>query len=273
MTGIDGPDTAAPRAVALVNAFTGFDEAHGAAVNLFAVIVLAVSGAAFASLQAPAHPAGAGPLHRRVPGGLGPDRGLRLLRRPRHRPEQHDPVRAAGRRRAISPSPARRHRSPRPQPADHGDDATRWQRLREAARPAALAAASIESVAALGAIGVIVLGAAPMAVAQADPVADTILAQAIDGSSAPLNFAAPGFSLTSQYGEPVTLSSLRGKVLLLTFLDPVCTSDCPLIAQEFRLAGQLLGSQRSAGRARVHRRESRRLPARLHPGRSTSRKI
>jgi cytochrome oxidase Cu insertion factor (SCO1/SenC/PrrC family) len=31
-------------------------------------------------------------------------------------------------------------------------------------------------------------------------------------------------------------------VLLLTFLDPVCTSDCPLIAQEFRLAGQLLGA-------------------------------
>ncbi len=36
---------------AMVNAFTGFDEAHGAAVNLFAVIVLAVSGAAFASLR------------------------------------------------------------------------------------------------------------------------------------------------------------------------------------------------------------------------------
>jgi cytochrome oxidase Cu insertion factor (SCO1/SenC/PrrC family) len=40
----------------------------------------------------------------------------------------------------------------------------------------------------------------------------------------------------------VTLASLRGKVVLLTFLDPVCTSDCPLIAQEFRDAGQLLGA-------------------------------
>jgi cytochrome oxidase Cu insertion factor (SCO1/SenC/PrrC family) len=30
--------------------------------------------------------------------------------------------------------------------------------------------------------------------------------------------------------------------VLLTFLDPVCTSDCPLIAQEFRQANQLLGA-------------------------------
>jgi cytochrome oxidase Cu insertion factor (SCO1/SenC/PrrC family) len=30
--------------------------------------------------------------------------------------------------------------------------------------------------------------------------------------------------------------------VLLTFLDPVCTSDCPLEAQEFREAGQLLGA-------------------------------
>ena len=40
----------------------------------------------------------------------------------------------------------------------------------------------------------------------------------------------------------MSLASLRGKVVLLTFLDPVCTSDCPLIAQEFRAAGQLLGA-------------------------------
>jgi cytochrome oxidase Cu insertion factor (SCO1/SenC/PrrC family) len=225
---------------AMVNAFTSFDEAHGAAVNLFAVIVLAISGAAFASLRPR--------LIRPVLvlfivvcladwvliedfgflGGLGTD------------PNSMIPfaLLAVSGYLALAREPAP---EPAAQPADQAD-AARWQRLREAARPAALAAASIESVAALGAIGVMVLGAAPMAVAQADPVADTILAQAIDGSSAPLNFAAPGFSLTSQYGKPVTLSSLRGKVLLLTFLDPVCTSDCPLIAQEFRLAGQLLGA-------------------------------
>ncbi len=40
----------------------------------------------------------------------------------------------------------------------------------------------------------------------------------------------------------MTLASLHGKVVLLTFLDPVCTTDCPLEAQEFRQAGQLLGA-------------------------------
>ena len=98
-------------------------------------------------------------------------------------------------------------------------------------------------MAAAGAIGLIVLGAAPMAVAQASPVADTILAESIDGSSAPVNFPAPAFSLTDQDGRAVTLASLRGKVVLLTFLDPArARSDCPLIAQEFRQAGQLLAA-------------------------------
>ena len=61
----------------------------------------------------------------------------------------------------------------------------------------------------------------------------------------PINIPAPGFSLTDQYGRPVTLSGLRGKVVLLTFLDPVCVTDCPLIAQEFRQAARLLGAATS----------------------------
>jgi cytochrome oxidase Cu insertion factor (SCO1/SenC/PrrC family) len=81
-----------------------------------------------------------------------------------------------------------------------------------------------------------------MAAAQASPNADPILAQAIAGSAAPLNFPAKGFQLTDQHGHTVSLASLRGKVVLLTFLDPVCTTDCPLIAQELRAAGQLLGA-------------------------------
>jgi cytochrome oxidase Cu insertion factor (SCO1/SenC/PrrC family) len=54
---------------------------------------------------------------------------------------------------------------------------------------------------------------------------------------------APGFTLTDQHGRQVSLSGLHGKVVLLTFLDPVCVTDCPLIAQEFRAAGQLLGAR------------------------------
>jgi protein SCO1/2 len=82
-----------------------------------------------------------------------------------------------------------------------------------------------------------------MAAAQASPVADTILAQAINGTSAPVNYPAPGFSLTDQHGRAATLAGLHGKVVLLTFLDDTCSTDCPLIAQEFRQAGQLLSAQ------------------------------
>jgi len=107
------------------------------------------------------------------------------------------------------------------------------------------AALSGRSVAALGAIGVIVVGAAPMAFASVNSNADPIIAQAISGGSAPVDSPAPGFTLTSQDGRQVSLSSLRGKVVLLTFLDPVCTTDCPIIAQEFRAADSMLGAKAS----------------------------
>jgi cytochrome oxidase Cu insertion factor (SCO1/SenC/PrrC family) len=116
------------------------------------------------------------------------------------------------------------------------------ERFRAAAAPRTVASAGIRSVASVGAIGVIILGAAPMAVAQASPVADTILAESINGPSSPVDFPAPAFSLTDQDGRAVTLASLRGKVVLLTFLDDTCSVDCPLIAQEFRQAGQLLSA-------------------------------
>ena len=93
------------------------------------------------------------------------------------------------------------------------------------------------------AAALVLLGAAPMALAQANPNADPIIARAIDGASTPINFAAPGFALTDQHGRQVSLASLRGKVVLMTFLDPVCTTDCPLIAQEFRAADRLLGAR------------------------------
>ncbi len=220
-------------------AFTAFDEAHGLAVNLFAVAALAVTGSVFLS--------GRPRLIRPVLigftvlcladwvliedfgflGGLGTDPNSMLP----------FALLAVGGYLALAAAP-----EPASEPAAAPPpSARRRDRIRAAAAPRSLASASISSVAAVGSIGVIILGAAPMAAAQANPVADTILAQAIDGDSAPLNYPAPAFALTDQHGRPVTLASLRGKVVLLTFLDPVCTSDCPLEAQEFREAGQLLG--------------------------------
>jgi cytochrome oxidase Cu insertion factor (SCO1/SenC/PrrC family) len=120
------------------------------------------------------------------------------------------------------------------------------RRLLDALRPVRLArgfgAAGSQIVVAAWAAAIIVLGAAPMAAAQANPHADTIIAQALDGSSDSLNYPAPGFTLTDQAGHQVSLASLRGKVVLLTFLDPVCTSDCPIIAQEFRGTDQMIGA-------------------------------
>jgi len=110
----------------------------------------------------------------------------------------------------------------------------------------AVSGAGARAVLALWAAVVVIVGAGPMAFAQASSTASPIIAQAIDGSAAPLNFAAPAFTLTDQDGRAVSLASLHGKVVLLTFLDPVCTSDCPLIAQEFRAADQFLSARSRA---------------------------
>jgi cytochrome oxidase Cu insertion factor (SCO1/SenC/PrrC family) len=110
------------------------------------------------------------------------------------------------------------------------------------ARLAADPTYAFRSVAALAAVAVTLLGVVPMAVAWADPEADPVLAQAIDGAPQGVDAVAPGFNLVDQYGKPVTLASLRGKTIALTFLDDTCTTDCPVIAQEFRTADRYLGS-------------------------------
>ncbi|HEY1670560.1 MAG TPA: SCO family protein [Trebonia sp.] len=109
----------------------------------------------------------------------------------------------------------------------------------------AFAGAPIRFIAAAGALGVILVGAAPMALASTNPNADPITAQAIAGSTGQFDSPAANFTLTSQDGRQLSLSSLRGKVVLLTFLDPVCISDCPLIAQEMRSADTMLGGKAS----------------------------
>jgi cytochrome oxidase Cu insertion factor (SCO1/SenC/PrrC family) len=105
----------------------------------------------------------------------------------------------------------------------------------------AVATASLRSVGAVAALGIILLGAAPMAAATTNRTADPILALAIEGDSSAMDIPAYGFQLTDQSGQPVSLASLRGKVVVMTFLDPVCTSDCPIIGAELKETGVLLG--------------------------------
>jgi protein SCO1/2 len=42
---------------------------------------------------------------------------------------------------------------------------------------------------------------------------------------------APGFRLTDQYGQPVSLAALHGRPVLVTFIDPLCRNYCPIEAQ------------------------------------------
>ena len=70
--------------------------------------------------------------------------------------------------------------------------------------------------------------------------ATNITAGQVDPGS-PLNAAAPGFTLTDQFGERVSLRSLRGKVVVVSFNDPKCTTICPLTTTALLHAKELLG--------------------------------
>ena len=54
--------------------------------------------------------------------------------------------------------------------------------------------------------------------------------------------AAPGFHLVDQTGHPVSLASLRGKAVVLEFMDPHCTDICPIVSKEFVDASRDLGA-------------------------------
>ena len=225
---------------AVVSAFGSFDTAHGFAVNLFVVIALAALGAGLLIPRpavARAAVIAASVLCLAVwvliqdlgfLGGLGTD------------PNSMIPtiiLLAAGYLALTRPLAAETAASATPDPRVEG--ARTWAgRL-----TAALAATSVGTVAAIAAVAIVIMGAAPMAMAATNGTADPILAEAVSGYNPPVNAPAPGFQLTDTSGRTVSLASLRGKVVMLTFLDPVCTTDCPIIAQELKSTAKLLGSQ------------------------------
>jgi cytochrome oxidase Cu insertion factor (SCO1/SenC/PrrC family) len=53
---------------------------------------------------------------------------------------------------------------------------------------------------------------------------------------------APDIALVNQFGQPMSLSQFRGKVVVLSFQDSECTTVCPLTAQSMLQAKQLLGA-------------------------------
>jgi cytochrome oxidase Cu insertion factor (SCO1/SenC/PrrC family) len=117
----------------------------------------------------------------------------------------------------------------------------RWWELLDSGYSGRLAAAA-------GAVVVILVGTAPMVAASVNDRTDSNLAVALNGAPQATSGIAPDFHLVNQHGEPVSKASLRGYTVAMTFLDPVCTTDCPVIAQEFKAASRMLGS--AAGKVR-----------------------
>jgi cytochrome oxidase Cu insertion factor (SCO1/SenC/PrrC family) len=230
-------DTSQPKPLSsLVSAFGRLDGAHGWGVNLFVVVTMVAIGLALCSLR---------PRVVRITaisgiavclavwvfvddfgflGGVGTD------------PNSMLPMAlflAAGYLALVRvPTPSVVKVPARSVDEPH-DKRSRWERLNPAYASQVLVA--------VGAVAVVMLGAAPMAFASVNPNADPILAVAVDGNPNVVNLPAPAFHLVNQWGRPVSLAGLRGRTLALTFLDPVCTSDCPTIAQEFKKADSLLG--------------------------------
>jgi cytochrome oxidase Cu insertion factor (SCO1/SenC/PrrC family) len=239
----------------IVASFANFTAAHGFAVNLFTVIALAAIGAAFLSGQPRLARLGVGAAlvlcladwvlieDLGFLGGLGTDPNsmipmallivsgyLAMTRVPTHQAASaSEPAKATSK--PAAPQTATRATGPRGRIADLLQSGLR-----------SLTTASGRSIAAAGALGVVLVGVVPSAAASANPNADPIIARAIGGTSNVANLPAPGFSLIDQRGSQVSLASLRGKVVLLTFFDPVCTSDCPLIGHEFAAAARLLAA-------------------------------
>ena len=69
----------------------------------------------------------------------------------------------------------------------------------------------------------------------------TSLANLMQLSPVPVT-SAPGFTLTDQGGQAMSLASLRGRVVVLEFMDPHCTDICPIVSQEFIDAYRDLGA-------------------------------
>jgi cytochrome oxidase Cu insertion factor (SCO1/SenC/PrrC family) len=221
-----------------VSSFASFDAAHGWAVNLFVVVALLAIGAAFLSARPRLVKPGviAGLVLCLADwvliedfgffGGVGTD------------PNSMIPMAllfVAGYV-AITKLPAP---VAAPQPVPVLEAVTAQPLL---VRATANPTYAFRTVAALAGLAIVLVGAAPMAVDSAKPNADPILARATDGPPTPTDTPAPPISLQNQDGQAVSLAGLRGKAIALTFLDPVCTSDCPVIAQEFKSADKLLGS-------------------------------
>jgi len=85
-------------------------------------------------------------------------------------------------------------------------------------------------IVASAAAALVALLAAILASRDATPGIATPPAGPYRGSTLPAKIPLPDFSLSDQNGQRVTAQELRGRVIVLTFLDTDCHESCPIIA-------------------------------------------
>jgi cytochrome oxidase Cu insertion factor (SCO1/SenC/PrrC family) len=108
------------------------------------------------------------------------------------------------------------------------------------AAPAALVAATLLGLAACGTPGT------DSSAQSQDMGNQTRAADAnpdLDPGSSLGNRPAPDFRLVNQFGQPMSLSQFRGKIVILAFVDSQCTTVCPLTTVSMLEARQLLGAE------------------------------
>ena len=108
---------------------------------------------------------------------------------------------------------------------------------RRATRLAGLAVIAALAVAGCSSSGPPATGASPMSSANAAAMQNPNL----DLGTSLGNKPAPDFKLVNQFGQPMSLSQFRGRVVMLGFEDSECTTVCPLTTQSMVLAKELLG--------------------------------
>lgn len=218
-----------------LRAFASFDSAHGWGVNLFVVVALAAIGALFLSgrqrwalagvLMGLALCAATWVLVQDLGflGGEGTDPNSMVP----------NAILFVGGYLAMVKVPAPAQAPVQARVAEWAGRLKKW-----AANPAY----AFRGIVALGGLGVVLVGAVPAAFATANPNASPLLTVAVNGPNDAVDFPAPVFSLVDQDGKVVSLGQWRGKVVVLTFLDPVCTIQCPVIGEELKQADGLLGA-------------------------------
>jgi len=96
----------------------------------------------------------------------------------------------------------------------------------------------------LALVGVFALGAVVLAASGGDETRSG--PKRFEGATLPPALAAPDFSLSDENGKRITMRSLRGRPVIVTFLYTTCEDTCPTQAQQVRSALDELGDGAAA---------------------------